>query len=326
MKRKRKHKRGSNTGLIVGLSLGGVALVAVLGAALYLAFGKKGDTAGGGGGLLGGPGGVIDSDNPKLTRENYEAIDDGHTAKEIEAILGNSGRKPTEGDFDHVFGKYPEELSRMPLAQARKEWEGRNAGGAVRAWKNGPLVMMVFYYGPPEKPDTRIVAKLLRLDDGGVLMMSGTGVRPEERPDPAQYSQPKPQPKEVVPKPQPKQPNPPMTVPNGPKPKPKPPSPNDPPIVITAENLLADFAADRAVAIKKYLGRKVKVTGKISNVLVSVVTFETDGGKVEARLDGVATGAISKYKVGDTITVTGTLKSHNVKTRMLMMDGCSLEK
>jgi hypothetical protein len=147
------------------------------------------------------------------------------------------------------------------------------------------------------------VAKLYRQQDGAYKMMQGTGVP---------YVPPKAEPKPEAKKKPP------------PAPKPGEPMPN-----VTVEELLADYAKDRTAADAKYRHRKVKVSGTIDSVLVTMVTFRTTGPRLQARLDGVAYGKIGKKKPGDALTVVGSVQAvfpPTARTTLLvLLENCSIE-
>ena len=150
----------------------------------------------------------------------------------------------------------------------------------------------------------RVVAALYKEADGSTLMMQGTGVP---------YVPPKAEPKpEAMKKPPPA------------------PKPGDPMPSVTVEELLADYAKDRAAADAKYRSRKVKVSSTIDSVLVTVVTFRTTGPRLQARLDGVAYGQIGKKKPGDALTVIGRVQAvfpPTARTTLLvLLEDCSIEE
>jgi hypothetical protein len=308
--RPRRKQAGSSAGLIIGLSVGGIfVLVAVVALVVYLAVKKPGapDDAGAPGTPDGGPivagvggvGGVIDLPNVKVTKENYELLEDGMPAAEVEAILGSGGRVPTSGDFDTIFGT-KEEGQYTPQYRSRLTWEQAHAQGMVRIWTNGPWRLLAAIT-PPEHGSV-LIAKALHQPDGSMYMMSGSGQRRPAAKDP------------------------PAKDPRGKKePAPKAPSPDSPPPSLTADALLAEYAADAAAAKRKYQGKRVKVTGKIESVLVTMLTFRTTGPKLQAQLNGVAAGQIGKKGPGDTVTVVGVVKAYFPTSGMVLLDNCSLE-
>jgi tRNA_anti-like len=297
-----RRKSGPPVGLIVGLSVGGIVAVLVVGLILVRTFEKSGSVAGLP--LLGGAGGVFDAPNAAVTEENYQRIEDGMTPQQVEAILG-PGRMPTKADFDGVFGEYIPELGRLQWMQNRKVWEENNLGGHVRVWANAPRYMMVTYVEIPNR-GRRVVAALYKEADGSTLMMQGTGV-------------PYVPPKAVEP-----------GKPPEPKKRPPPPKPGDPMPNVTVEELLADYAKDRGAADAKYRNRKVKVSGTIDSVLVTMVTFRTTGPRLQARLDGVAYGKIGKKKPGDALTVVGSVQAvfpPTARTTLLVMfENCAIDE
>lgn len=288
---RRRSRPSSNAGLIVGLSIGGgVMLLVLIGVALYFTLGKsrKSDTD-----PL-GVGGAFDLPNARVTESNYELLQDGMTPAEVEGILG-VGRTPTASEYDTIFGKKVPELGRLPSQQNREVWEANDGRGLVRIWANAPQYLMVTYTQPPDQSG-RLVAKLFRRSNGEYGMMQGMG-------------QPQKPPPDVKKNPEPKKPADPRT--------PLPP--------VTADQLLAEYAADSAAASRKYRGKPVKVSGTIDSVLVSMVTFRTVGPKLQAQLNGVATGQIGKKKPGDAIAVTGVVKAYFPQNGMVLLDNCSLE-
>lgn len=299
-RRSRSRRRsGPPVGLIVGLAIGGVVVLLVGGLALMRTFGKPGQAGlpvfGGGGG------GIFESPNPAVTEANYHLIEDGMTPQQVEAILG-PGRLPTTPDFDAIFGEYIKELARLPSMQNRKVWEENSLAGRVRVWANAPRYMMVAYVEIPNRGQ-RVVASLYKEADGSYLMMQGTGVP---------YIPPKAEPKPEA------------------KKQPPAPKPGEPMPSVTVEELLADYAKDRAAADAKYRNRKVKVSGTIDSVLVTVVTFRTTGPRLQARLDGVAYGQIGKKKPGDALTVIGRVQAvfpPTARTTLLvLLEDCSIEE
>jgi len=294
MARKRRQESSSNTGLIIGLSIGGGVLLLILGGiALYFTLGKsrKSDSD-----PL-GVGGALDLPNARVTEANYELLKDGMTPAEVEAILG-AGRTPTASEYDTIFGEKVPELARLPSERDRVAWERNDGRGLVRIWANAPQYLMVTYTQPPDQGG-RLIAKLFRRSNGEYGMMQGMGQ--PERPPP-----------EVAKKPDPKPPT-------------KPADPRTPLPPVTADQLLAEYAADRAAADKKYRGKPVKVSGTIDSILVSAVTFRTTGPKLQAHLNAGATAEIGKKKAGDAITVTGVVKAYFPMSGMVLLDNCSLE-
>lgn len=298
MGRRRRRKESSNTGLIIGLSVGGgLLLLTTVGLVLYFSLSKSGksdDDSSPGGGLL-------DLPNARVTEANYQALTDGMTSSEVEAILG-VGRKPSKSDFDLVFGERINELSRMPSQQNRETFENNNGRDLVRLWSSGKERLMVTFTQPPDQGG-RLVIKLFRRGDGSYGMMQGMG-RPPKEPTNATNN--------------PKSPTPPST-------QPKSSDPRTPVASLNPDQLLAEFAHDRGAAMTKYRGKPVRITGKIDSVLVSALTFQTMGPRLQAQLSGIATGQIGKYKQGDVITVVGVYKAYFPQTGMVMLENCNLE-
>lgn len=296
-RRSRSRRRsGPPVGLIVGLALGGVVVLLVGGLALMRTFGKPGQ------GLpVFDGGGVFDAPNPAVTDANYERLQDGMTQEQVESILG-PGRRPTKADFDAIYGEWIPELARLPHNQNRKVWEENNLAGHVQIWADAPRYILVTTFEVPNR-GPRLVAKLFRQADGGIKSMQGTGVP---------YVPPRAEPKPEAKKPPPA------------------PKPGEPMPSVTVEELLADYAKDRTAADAKYRNRKVKVSGTIDSVLVTMVTFRTTGPRLQARLDGVAYGMIGKKKPGDALTVVGRVQAvfpPTARTTLLvMLENCSLDE
>jgi hypothetical protein len=290
-RKRRKQQSGSNTGLIVGFSIaGGLLFLTVMGLAIYFSLGKSGKS---GDDSFGG--GFLDLGNSKVSEASYEALTDGMTPAEVEAILG-SGRSPTTRDLDETFGESRPE-SRLSSQQMRESTEANIDRGLVRCWSNGPQRIFVTYTHPPDQ-EGRLLVKLIRRSEGSYGLMLGTGRPPKPPPSTSPNTAPKTQPKF----------------------DPKSPTPN-----VTADQLVAEYATNRNAASNRYRGRPIRVTGKIDSVLVSMLTFQTTGAKLKAQLGGVATGEISRYKPGDTITVVGVIKAYFPQTGMVLLDNCNLE-
>lgn len=127
------------------------------------------------GGVIGGRvGAAFALPNSRVTPENYAAVQNGHTLAQVEAILG-VGRKPTDGDFDAVFGDERNGL-RSPILDSRPGWELNDDRGLVRAWSSGRVRILITFTTPPERGG-RVLMKLLVGRDGRVSMSSG-GVPP----------------------------------------------------------------------------------------------------------------------------------------------------
>lgn len=301
---RRRSKPKSNAGLIVGLSIGGgVMLLVLIGVALYFTLGKsrKSDDP------L-GLGAAFEAPNTRVTEDNYERLTDGMTPAEVEAILG-AGRTPTASEYDTIFGEKIPELARLPTQQNRLVWERNDGQGLVRIWANAPQYIMVTFTQPPDQGG-RLAASLYRQEDGAYKMMQGDGVPDAPPPEPPKKNpDPKPPSKNPDPKP----------------PSKKPADPRTPLPPVTADQLLAEYAADPAAAGRKYRGKPVIVSGTIDSILVTDVTFRTTGPKLMAKLNGVAFGMIGKKKPGDTITVRGVVSAYFPKSGMVQLGNCSLE-
>jgi len=300
MPRKRRAYRKSNTGLIVGLSISGGVIVFTLAVIAIFMLGKSKDRSENGDAIAGSVR-LLGIPNPRVTEANYDALADGMTPVEVEAILG-PGRHPTAGDFDAMFGEKIPELDRMPLHQAREGWERNAERGLVLLWTNDPYFLMVTYTRPPDQ-EGRLVLKLIRRPDRSFGMMQGVGVR--RMAELGSTSNP---------------PSPNAQPPNNALP----PATNAPTGTLTVNHLLAEFAMDRTAATKKYRGKRLKLTGQIDSVLVNVVRFKAIGPKFQAQLNGVGTGQIGRYKPGDTITVTGLLKVYTTQGGKFVLDDCML--
>jgi hypothetical protein len=138
----RPKKKKSNKGLIIGLSIGGVALLSLC-------------CCGGGIGMY--YGGVFDSlgGNPKVTLDNYMLLKDGMTLAQVEGIMG-SGKAAGAGEVTEVFKTDPGTFGGGfgggrgdQTARVQSAMEQAAGRGAVYRWKNGEDVLFVMFSGPP---------------------------------------------------------------------------------------------------------------------------------------------------------------------------------
>ena len=294
----RRKKVKSSTALYLGIAGGAFALIAVVGIVLFIVLKKPGE---GGFGFL----------NSRVTEDNYIAVKDGADLAEVEAILGK-GRPPTDGDFDAIFGTDDERNMYMQKNQQRGPWVENHRRGLVLAWNGVKARMLVVFTQPPDKGG-RMIGKVLLNADGSVTTMYGTG-RPEQ------------------PAPSPTQPPPDA---NGTRtlklPSRAPTDDGSPPTRIAPADLLAEFAADRAAAMKKYQGRKVTLTGTVSDIQPNVFSFQnaTRTAKVSVTLitptNVPEPNLLKQKKNGDTLTVTGNVLFYFADTNLLIVDRGNLD-
>ena len=293
-----RKKAKSSTALYLGIAGGAFALIAVVGIVLVIVLKKPGE---GGFGFL----------NSKVTEDNYIAVKDGADLAEVEAILGK-GRPPTDGDFDAIFGTDDERNMYMQKNQQRGPWVENHRRGLVLAWNGVKTRMLVFFTQPPDKGG-RMIGKVLLNADGSVTTMYGTG-RPEQ--PAATPTQPPPDA-------------------NGTRtlklPSRAPTDDGSPPTRIAPADLLAEFAADRSAAMKKYQGRKVTLTGTVSDIQPNVFSFQnaTRTAKVSVTLitptNVPEPNLLKQKKNGDTLTVTGTVRYYFADMNLLMVDRGNLD-
>ncbi len=297
-----RRKSGPPVGLIVGILVGGLIVAFVIGLIAVRRFGNP--VAGLP--IVGGDVGLFDAPNPRVTEDNYQKFEFGMPEREVERILGGPGRMPVSRDFDAIFGERIPELSRMPSQQNRVQWEEHGVLGRVRLWSDGPRYMLVLYSEIPNRGKV-LTSALYKHDDGSYNMMAGGGNWPVP-PSPKPAAERKPMAEKRIP----------------------PPKPGDPMPSVTVEQMLADYEKDRDAADAKYRHRKVKVSGVIDSVLVSMVTFRSTGAQLQAQLDGVATGMIGKKKPGDALVVVGRVKAvfpPTPRTKLLvLLEYCSIEE
>ena len=289
----KRRKKPSSNALVYGL-VGGAAFLILAGVGLYFALGKPR--------LIG---------DGKVTEDNYIAVKDGADLAEVEAILGK-GRPPTDDDFDKIFGTDDERNMYVQKNQQRGPWVENHRRGLVLAWKGGKARMLVVFTQPPDKGG-RMIGKVLRMPDGSVTMMYGTG-RPE------------------MPAPSPTQ-SPPDA--NGTQtlklPSRTPTDDGSPPTRIAPADLLAEFAANRTAAMKKYQGRKVTLSGPASDIQPNVFSFQnaSGAGKVSVTLitptNVPEPNLLKQKKNGDTLTVTGTVRFYFADTNLLIVDRGNLD-
>ena len=293
-----RKKAKSSTALYLGIAGGAFALIAVVGVVLFIVLKKPGE---GGFGFL----------NSRVTEDNYIAVKDGADLAEVEAILGR-GRPPADGDFDAIFGTDDERNMYMQKNQQRGPWVENHRRGLVLAWNSGKARMLVVFTQPPDKGG-RVIGKVLLKADGSVTTMYGTG-QPEK------------------PAPSPTQPPPDANATRTLKlPSRAPTDDGSPPTRIAPADLLAEFAADRAAAMKKYQGRKVTLTGPASDIQQNVFSFQAASGTAKVSVTLITPtnvpepNLLKQKKNGDTLTVTGNVLFYFADTNLLIVDQGNLD-
>ena len=293
-----RKKAKSSTALYLGIAGGAFALIAVVGVVLFIVLKKPGE---GGFGFL----------NSRVTEDNYIAVKDGADLAEVEAILGR-GRPPADGDFDAIFGTDDERNMYMQKNQQRGPWVENHRRGLVLAWNGVKARMLVVFTQPPDKGG-RVIGKVLLKADGSVTTMYGTG-QPEK------------------PAPSPTQPPPDANATRTLKlPSRAPTDDGSPPTRIAPADLLAEFAADRAAAMKKYQGRKVTLTGPASDIQQNVFSFQAASGTAKVSVTLITPtnvpepNLLKQKKNGDTLTVTGNVLFYFADTNLLIVDQGNLD-
>lgn len=293
-----RKKAKSSTALYLGIAGGAFALIAVVGVVLFIVLKKPGE---GGFGFL----------NSRVTEDNYIAVKDGADLAEVEAILGR-GRPPADGDFDAIFGTDDERNMYMQKNQQRGPWVENHRRGLVLAWNGGKARMLVVFTQPPDKGG-RVIGKVLLKADGSVTTLYGTG-QPEK------------------PAPSPAQPPPDANATRTLKlPSRAPTDDGSPPTRIAPADLLAEFAADRAAAMKKYQGRKVTLTGPASDIQQNVFSFQAASGTAKVSVTLITPtnvpepNLLKQKKNGDTLTVTATVRFYFADTNLLIVDHGNLD-
>jgi hypothetical protein len=289
-KRTKRKKSGPSTGLIIGLALGGGLLVLVLGGVgLYFALGKSKINP-----LA--PGGLLELPNSRVTIENYGAVKNGDTLAQVEAVMG-SGRAAIPADFDASFPKEGR-TAYNASQQNRAAWEANNARDLVRVWSNGRKRLLLAFTQPPGSGG-RVFNKVFVDEDGSISMESGTGA----------FGNPQPVNQNTL--------TPPTTFQFT-----RPTVSTVPVASLTADALLAEFEADSKVAMQKYQGKRVTITGTAKQVQQNVILFQAAGATLQATITGAA---VTEKKAGETFVLTGTVRYFFDNSHMLMMDGCTLD-
>ena len=144
-----RRKSKSNTGLIIGLVAGAVILLlfcCIGGGVAYYVFRDSGGVAGGAGPLS-----AIALANPRVTKANYDRLQEGMTLAEVEAILGKGS--PTNAVevrqvYNNIHGMVGGMGDRM-ADQKNFMYDRAAAAGALYRWRNGDNYIFIVFTAPP---------------------------------------------------------------------------------------------------------------------------------------------------------------------------------
>jgi predicted Zn finger-like uncharacterized protein len=141
--RRRKKKKG-NTGLLIGLGVGALALLGVCciggGAAFYFLR----DSGPGGGSFN-----LLANNNPKVTKANYDRLQEGMGLAEVEAILGK-GSPTNAAEVRKVYSTIQTMTGPMQVdGRTGSMYDRASAQGALYRWRNGDNYIFVVFTAPP---------------------------------------------------------------------------------------------------------------------------------------------------------------------------------
>jgi DNA-directed RNA polymerase subunit RPC12/RpoP len=164
---KPRPKKNSNQGVIVGLSIGGVALLSLCccGGGLGMYYG----------GMFGNSAGAVFG-NARVTYENYNRLKQDMTIAEVEAILG-SGKPATAGEVQDMIKSDPSAMGfgrDVALESMQLAYEQAVPKGALYRWKSGgDFIFVLFSASPAAGGKTKHF--YIRYKDGPATMSESNG-------------------------------------------------------------------------------------------------------------------------------------------------------
>ncbi len=216
-----------------------------------------------------------------VTQDNYKQLVLGKTTRaQAEAKLG-AGRMATGDDMAKALGT---DLARAEL------WATMAARQRAVIWQNGDDYILCAFH-PNAEGEGRLQMKDWRPRNGANLSLGDTSDTEFLR---------------MYPPPKPADPN---------APKPSAPQSGDktgPVISVSAEDLIDDYKEDRLAADKRYLSKKLLITGVVDsweNEFTAHVVAPNKPTIIRVVFLDEQQAQIAKYKKGDTIRFRGTFTS-----------------